>query len=330
LTSGFVRGTESMNVFNIVFQSVLALIGIGVLGFWILRRGIIPENVIGFLSRLAIDIALPCVVFASIILNFDPKEFPYWWQLPLWWLFFAAVALTLTLITMFLSQKNTRREFALSLFYQNGLFFPLIVITGLFGAGSPYAAQLFIFVIFHPMMFFSTSHLFFRKKKDEAVKHKLNVQRILNPVMISTVLAASIRLARIEVYLPQFVVTMLNIVGGMTLPLIMIILGGSLYIDFQRKGKIYLVEIAKFIFVKNILFPLVIGGLLLLIHPNYNIALIILLESAVPPITGTTIVAQREKGNASIANQFILGSFIFSIVSIPCFFALFDLFFPMP
>lgn len=319
-----------MNVFNIVFQSVLALIGIGVLGFWILRRGIIPENVIGFLSRLAIDIALPCVVFASIILNFDPKEFPDWWQLPLWWLFFAAAALALTLLTMFLSQKGTRREFALSLFYQNGLFFPLIVITGLFGSGSPYAVQLFIFVIFHPVLFFSTSHLFFRKKRDKAVKGKLNVQRIINPVLISTVLAVSIRLARIEVYLPEFVVTMLTIVGGMTLPLIMIILGGSLYIDFQKKGKIYLVEIIKFVFVKNILFPLAIGGLLLLSHPNYNIALIILLESAVPPITGTTIVAQREKGNASIANQFILASFIFSIVSIPSFFALFNIFFPMP
>ena len=319
-----------MNVFSIVFQSVLALIGIGVLGFWILRRGIIPENVIGFLSRLAIDIALPCIIFASIILNFDPKKFPDWWQLPLWWFLFAVVALALTLLTAFLSQKSTRREFALSLFYQNGLFFPLIVMTGLFGAGSSYAVQLFIFVIFHPVLFFSTSHLFFRKTRDKAVKRKLNLQRIINPVLISTVLAASIRLARIEVYLPEFVVTMLTIVGGMTLPLIMIILGGSLYIDFQKKGKIYLVEIMKFVFVKNVLFPLAIGGLLFLIHPNYNIALIIFLESAVPPITGTTIVAQREKGNASIANQFLLASFIFSMVSIPSLFALLTVFFPMP
>ena len=61
-----------MTIFSIVLQSVLALIGIGVLGFWILRRGILPENVIGFLSRLAIDIALPCIVFAGILLNFDP------------------------------------------------------------------------------------------------------------------------------------------------------------------------------------------------------------------------------------------------------------------
>ncbi len=118
-----------MNIFSIVLQSVLALIGIGVLGFWILKRGIIPENILSFLSRLAIDIALPCVVFAGIFLNFDPKKMPDWWQLPLWWMAFQAVSLVLVLGTTPLSQKSTRSEFAISLFFQNGLFFPLIVIN---------------------------------------------------------------------------------------------------------------------------------------------------------------------------------------------------------
>ncbi len=319
-----------MNVFNVVLQSVLAMIGIGVLGFWILRRGIIPENVIGFLVRLAIDIALPCVVFAGIIVNFTPKQFPDWWQLPLWWLLFAAVSLALTLITTFLSQKGTRSEFALNLFFQNGLFFPLIVISGLFGANSPYIIHLFIFIILHPVVFFSASHFFFRKKGDADRKHKLNLQRIINPVLLATILAIGIRLAGIETYLPPFLVTMLTMLGAMTSPLLMIILGGSLYIDFQKKGKIYVKEIIKFVVIKNIVFPLVFIGLLLLIRPEYSVALIMLLESAVPPITGTPVVVEREGGNASISNQFILASFIFSIVSIPVMFTLFSSFFPMP
>jgi predicted permease len=319
-----------MNIFNVVFQSVLAMIGIGVLGFWILRRGILSENVIGFLVRLAIDIALPCVVFAGIIVNFNPKQFPDWWQLPLWWVFFAAVALVLTLIFMFISRKSTRSEFALGLFFQNGIFFPLIVIAGLFGSNSPYIVQLFIFIILHPVVFFSAAHLFFRKKDDDSGKRKFNLQRIINPVLVATLLAVGIRLAGIETYLPDFILTIFNMLGAMTSPLLMIILGGSLYIDFQRKGKIYIKEIIKFVFVKNIIFPLVFIGLLLLIRPDYNIALIILLESAVPPITGIPIVAEREGGNTSITNQFILASFIFSIISIPVMFTLFSRFFPMP
>jgi predicted permease len=123
---------------------------------------------------------------------------------------------------------------------------------------------------------------------------------------------------------------MLTMVGGMTLPLLMIILGGSLYIDFQKKGRVYLTELFKFVLVKNFLFPLVFVGLLLLVRPDYNIALLVLLESAVPPITGTSIQAERAGGNASIANQFILASFAVSVVSIPLVFIFFSRFFPMP
>ena len=152
-----------MDVLIIVLQSVLVLLGIGIVGFWITRRGIIPENVLGFLSQLALDIALPCLVFSSIMANFSPSSYPDWWQLPLWWLAFTAIALVLTLITRYISNKDTRAEFSIGLFYQNGIFFPLVIISGIFGTDTPFLVQLFIFMALHPTMYFSTYHLFFKK-----------------------------------------------------------------------------------------------------------------------------------------------------------------------
>jgi predicted permease len=315
-----------MDIFVIVLQSVLVLLGIGVIGFWITRRGIVPENVLGFLSRLAIDIALPCMVFSSIVVNFSPEEFPDWWQLPLWWFVFAAVSLVLTIITSFISRKETRGEFALNLFFQNGLFMPLIIISGIFGTDAPYIPQLYIFIIFHPVVFFSAYHLFFRGKN----RQKMQWQRIFNPILIATVLAVIVRLWGASDYLPEFVHSILQILGAMALPLIMIILGGSLYLDFKQKGKIYYTEIIKFLAVKNIVFPAVFLVLLILFKPEYSLALIFILESAIPPITGTPIMTERAGGNKSISNQFVLSSFIFSVVSIPVFFWLFSRYFPMP
>jgi predicted permease len=315
-----------MHIFIIVLQSVLVLLGIGVIGFWITRRGIVPENVLGFLSRLAIDIALPCMVFSSILINFSPEQFPGWWQLPLWWFAFAAVSLVLTVVTSFLSRKETRGEFALNLFFQNGLFLPLIIISGIFGTDAPYIPQLYIFIIFHPVVFFSTYHLFFRGKN----RQKLQWQRIFNPILIATVLAVVVRLWEVNNYLPDFVHSILEILGGMALPLIMIILGGSLYLDFKQKGKIYYAEIIKFLAVKNIIFPLAFLALIVVFKPVYSIALLFILESAIPPITGTPIMTERAGGNKSIANQFVLSSFIFSVISIPVIFWLFSRYFPMP
>jgi predicted permease len=315
-----------MDIFVVVLESVLVLLGIGLIGFWITRRGILPENVLSLLSRLAIDIALPCMVFASILVNFSPDEFPDWWQLPLWWFAFAAVSLVLTLITMFLSNKETRGEFALNLFFQNGLFMPLIIISGIFGTDSSYIPQLYIFIIFHPVVFFSAYQLFFRNK----TQTKIQLSRVLNPILIATVLAVVVQLAHAGDYLPDFIQSILQILGGMALPLIMIILGGSLYLDIRQKGKFYTGEIIKFVVIKNIVFPLAVLGLLILLKPTYSLALIFILEAAVPPITGTPIVTERAGGNKSISNQFVLSSFVFSVVSIPLVFLLFSEYFPMP
>jgi predicted permease len=239
---------------------------------------------------------------------------------------------------MFISAKATRREFAFTLFFQNGMFFPFIIISGIFGTTNPYIAILFIFIAFHPSLFYSTNHLFFQRSSvktqknvpDDKPKSHMRLGRILNTVLISTVIAATIKLLGAEKYLPTFIITMFQMLGGMSLPLLMLILGGSLYVDFQNKGSLYIKEVMKFILIKNIIFPVVFIAIMVFERPPYPVALIMFLQSAVPPITGIPIQTQRHGGNSSITNQFILSSFIFSILSIPLMFNLFTRYFPIP
>jgi predicted permease len=179
----------------------------------------------------------------------------------------------------------------------------------------------------HPVMFFSTYPLFFR---DTMPEKKVSWNRIFNPVLVATVLALAAQLLHVGTRLPGFLHDIFNILGGMALPLIMIILGGSLYLDFKQRGKFYLKEIMKFLAVKNIIFPLACLGLLVIIKPGYNIALLLFLQSAVPPITTVPLLAERGNGNKAIANQFVFSSFILSAVSIPVLFWLFSRYFPMP
>jgi predicted permease len=317
-----------MDILLVTFQSVAALLGIGILGFWIIAKRVVPENLLGFLATLAIDIALPCLVLANILVDFSPEKYPDWWRLPLWWLFFSAISLSLTLITMFISKKETRREFAIALFFQNGIFFPLIIISGIFGRDAPYLVQLFLFIFLHPTLVFGTYYLFFGKQAE-----KVNWRRILNPVLIITLIGLAIRLVGYGSYIPGFIITILQMLGAMSLPLLMIILGGNIYVDFRRKERFNVVEIVKFVLVKNIVFPLVFLGILLLtrsfIQLDFGIALIIILQSAVPPITAIPLLAERSGGNRTISGHFVFASFIFSIISIPLVLYLFNMFFPI-
>jgi predicted permease len=314
-----------MNLFLTTFESVIVLLGIGLLGFWIIQKKLIPGNIIGLLSPLALDIALPSFIFVNIIQNFNPGELSDWWTLPLYWLLFVAITGCLTFLSAFISKKEIRSEFAASLFFQNGIFFPLAIISGMFGEDSNYLVYLFLFTLFYPAFFFSTCQFFFGKKKIQVPWKK-----IFHPVLFATLLAISIRLGDLQGHIPDFFMEILRLLGGMTIPIIMIILGGNIYVDFQKKGKIYAQEIIKFVILKNILFPLVFLLLIILTKPPYPIALILILQSAVPPVTAIPLLTERAGGNRAIVNQFIVSSFITSLLTIPLMISLFSTFFTPP
>ena len=311
-----------MNLFINTFSAVATLLGIGLVGFWIIRQRVVPESAVEILSPLALEIGLPCLIFSKIILHFDPESCPGWWQLPLWWALFTALAAALTLVTRYLAHESIRREFSVSLFYHNGIFIPLAVISGLYPDKSPYLVDLFLFTMFFPAFMFNTYHLFFNLTTEG-----LDWKKIMNPVFISTLLAIFIKLLDLQVYIPDFVLSICSVLGDIAIPVIMLIIGASLYIDFKKRGLIFRGEIIKFLLLKNLLFPLIFLGILLLIRPNYSIALIIMLASAVPPVSAIPIFAQRAGGNPSIANQLLVSSFLLSLLTIPLIIMLFGCFF---
>ena len=320
-----------MGVFLTTLEAVLALLGIGLLGFWIIGRRRVPSDTLAFLSSLAIDIALPLLVIANLISGFTPQEYPDWWQMPLWWLAFALVTLALSLAASFLVKKEIRAEFTIGLFYQNGLFFPVLIIVGLFGGDNPYFVPLFLFTIFHPSMIFSTYTLFFGRRIQ---KEKLNWRRIVNPVLVATLVGLVIGLVSAREYVPRFLITIVTMVGAIATPLFMLILGGNIYNDLMHKGdngrRWYVGEVVKFVTIKNVAFPLIFLALLLWLRPDLPVALIVMLQAAVPPITAIPILVERCGGNRAIASQFVVASFIFSILSVPAALYLFSRFFPIP
>jgi predicted permease len=314
-----------MEIVITTFESVAVLLGIGILGFSIVVRRILPEDALGVLATIAIDIALPCLIFANIIENFQPDDMPGWYLLPLWWVGFTLLAGVLSGLFSLLSRRETRREFAATLFYQNAIFFPLAILSGMFGNSSTQVVTLFLFTMLSPSFFFSTYHFFFG-----GAGRAVDWKRVFNIVLIATLAATLLALAGIQRIVPGFLVRSLLMVGAMAIPLLMIILGGNIYLDYRNKGSLFIGEVVKFVIIKNFLFPLLTLGVLLMVRPAHDVALILLLESAVPPITAMPVVVERAGGNRNVVNQFMFASFIVALVSIPVMVLLFEYFFALP
>jgi malate permease and related proteins len=328
---GFQYNENNMNTMIVTFQAVAALLGIGLIGFWVIGKKRTSAETMGFLSSLSIDIAVPCLTLGSLIIEFSPEQFSDWWKTPLWWVGFAVVALFLSLLSSFLVKKEYRGEFSTGLFFQNGLFFPIIIIVGLFGAQNSYLPVLFLFTFLHPTIMFSTYTFFYGKKAEGQI---FDLKRLINPVLIATIIGLGVALLGFKNYVPDFVKMILVTVGAMASPLFMLILGGTIYHDLRggNKGerKIYWAEIIKFVLVKNLVFPAVFLGLLIWIKPVYSIALIVILEAAVPPVTAIPIFAERSGGNRALASQIVVASFLASIFTIPAAILLFTHYFPFP
>lgn len=307
-----------MDIFIAAFQAVAMLLFIGVIGAWMITRRMVGKDFFSLLSPLALEIALPALIFTNIINNFNPVIKTDWWKLPLWWGFFTVIAFLITLTGLVFARKENKSEFGISLFYQNGIFFPLAIISGMFGRNSDYIVDLFFFIIFYAAFFFNTSFLFF------AGKEKIKWKKIFHPVFVATVLAVFLKLTGFNIYVPSFIVGALEMVGAMSIPILMIILGGNILIDFKQMGRLYIGEIVKFLIFKNLIMPIVMLGIIILIKPSYNIALILMIESAMPPVTSIPLIADRNGGNRSIVNQFLLSSFLFSLLSIPFMMYLFN------
>ena len=316
-----------MDLLVTTFEAVAVLIGIGVVGFVVIARGKLPDSILPVLTPLVIDIALPCMIFANIISRFNPGA-SSWWHLPLWWAGFTVVAFILAILFTLISRTAYPREFAMSLFYQNAIFIPLAILTGMFGAETERLVDLFLFTLLYPAFFFNTFHLFYRKKGETTAPGEgIRWSRIFTPVLVATILAVVMKLSGTHVMVPEFVVDILRSIGTMTVPLIMIIIGGNIYVDLKTTENFFIKDIIKFIICKNVLFPLSFLALLVIVAPPFGIALIIMIQGATPPITAIPIMMDRTGGNRTVANQFFVASMFASVITIPLMMLLFGQFF---
>ena len=305
-----------MELFIAAFKSVAVLMGIGVLGFTILARKTLPIHALSVITPLVIDVSLPCMIFYNIITRFDPREMPGWWHLPLWWLGMIAFFLVLSLAFMRFVNRYYRGEAGMALFYPNATFFPIGIIPIIYGPDTTLLVELFIFTLFMPVIVFNGYSYFFRSKGPDR-RFNFRDSRILNPILAATILAVVFKLTGIDTAIPDFIISITELVGATALPLLMLNIGGNVYVDFARRGKFNFQSSVRFVLIKNILFPAATLGMLLLVRPPASVATLIIIQAAVPPLSAVPVLTERARGNVALANQFLVSSFMFSIVTIP-------------
>jgi predicted permease len=280
---------------------------------WVLRaRRVVTPAAMPALSAIALDVALPCLVFTVILSRFHPADMPGWHRLPLGWVLFTLAALPLSLAAGYAARPAVRREFRLCCFYQNAIFFPLAILTEMFGADSQAIAQLFLMTLLFPAFFFNTCGMFFQSSP------RLDWRKTLHPVLLTTVAAVLIGLAGFTNRVPDMLIKALQQIGAVSVPLLLILLGARIREDYEDRGPIYWREIVAFIGIRNVVFPLLFLAALPILNLSRDLGFLLLLQAAMPPVTAAPIMVGRSGGNVAFASQLLLTSYVAAAVTIPC------------
>ena len=301
-----------MNAFLETMTAATIPLAVGVIGYLLLRRRILPETSLPVLAVLSIDVALPAQVFSQLIGQFDPAVLTDWWQSPLWWGVFTLWTAGLSWAGC-LPFRRCRREVMACLFYPNAIFIPIIILTELDGAGSIRLTGLFLFTLFYPAFLFTTAPRILGQANTP-----LPWRHLITPVFIATLAGIVIRLLEVHHWIPGWTEASLRVLGSITVPVLLLYLGAVIAVDIHQGGPSpRLGNVIGFVVIKNVLFPLLTLPLLMLRWIPAETAFLMALISAVPPVTALPILAQRAGADQRLINQFLVGSFIASVVTLP-------------
>ncbi|RTQ91332.1 AEC family transporter [Lysinibacillus telephonicus] len=293
-------------------QEMLTLYGIAILGFIVRKRGILNENANGVLTQLILYVTLPALILFSLDISFSftlVKEF----------LLLIIMSIYVLLLSCFLAKwMGTRSKLPEK---QNSVYEGLIIFgnQGFIG----YAVIFIIFgnqgIIYLTMfnlcylLLIWTYGIYLFSKNDDGIRWEI---LFLNPGILSTITGLVIFLSPIT--WPDIISDGLEIVGKMTIPLSMIIIGSLIadvkyasLITILKNSYLWKAAIAKLLFIPLLLVPFAA------ISIPTPLLLIAVIVSGMPSAPTISLYAQKYGADAFFASLGVLLSTLLCIITVP-------------
>ena len=289
-----------------VFNQVLILFLIMFVGFIAKKTGIINDAVSKKLSELLLKITNPLLVLSAFQMDFSPDIM----NNVLLVFIFAVVANLVSILlgqVLFVRQKNEiKKIMKFTAVYSNCGFMGFPVLESLFGRtgilyGSIYVAVFNIFLWTNGMAIFSSSE----KLNRDSIK-----KIVLNPGIITVLIG--IVLFMLSIRLPGPVAEAVDLVGSMTIPLSMLIVGatvaGSRFKELFRGWDIYYITAVRLVLMPLIAF----AALKILGFPEMLMTICVLLI-AMPAAATTTIFAELYDSDSVFASRVVVFTTLASV-----------------
>lgn len=291
-----------------VFKQILVLFSIMGVGYYASKRGIIDKNMNKGLSDFIVKITLPLLILSSFKYKYSQDMMLTIIKL----LVFTVIIFIFTIIlsNLFNSRFNKEKKSVLVFIgiFSNCGFIGFSILSIIYGdVGILYAS---IFNLVYNLFVWTIGVMIFTGKTDsKALKKSLT-----NPNIISVLIGIMLMLFSVEI--PSTVRTFCGLVGGMTTPLSMIVIGSILTkVDMKKIFRDLSIYYASSL--RLIIIPFLIYLILSLLKVNNLVKDIIVISEAMPAATLCPILAESFGENSKYASQIVFITTLLSIITIP-------------
>lgn len=293
---------------NSVANQVIVLFLIMVVGFFARKKEYINPSVNRSLSELLINITLPSMIIASFNFKFSKDMLNVGMSL---FLISTVIHLSLLILGKYIYKKFNENEMKVLWFitlFSNCGFMGYPVVESIYGKIGLFYAALFN-IPFNILMWTAGVFIFSGKGDIKSAKKAL-----LNPGIVSVFIGLFIFLFSIKLPIP--IQKTLELVGSMTTPLSMIIIGSTL-----ADSKIASIFESKSIYfgtiVRLILIPVITFVVLKFIGLKDFYLSIPVIITSMPAAANTVIMAEKFGGDAEFASKIVFITTVLSAITIP-------------
>jgi len=298
---------------SLIVNQILVLFIIILLGFVLRKMNIINELLIKKLSELLLKITMPALIISSMQLKqVDQailKECMFIFVFS-GFIYIGSILFAIILTKVTKCNKADEGVYRFMLVFANVGFMGFPVLAATLGKEALFYGAIFN-LPFNFLVY--TIGIYFLKKKNEE-KNDFTWKMFINPGVVAVLIGLVLFVFNIK--LPFALDKALSMVGDLTVPLSMLIIGGVLT-SIHLKEVLSNWRIYLFSLLRLIVFPLMVLYIVRAFTSNELIIGTAFILTAMPMATNGVILAEQYDGNARLASESIFVSTLLSIITIP-------------
>ncbi len=295
----------------VVFQTMLKLFLLLVLGFVLFKCHIFDEYTNKKISALIVNVASPMLIISSIAgVEGNDKSIVFLMIGAGILMYIGFIILGKIINCIFPFPKKDWPVYECMVVFANTGFMGYPVLLDVFGQEAVFYASL-IHMAFN---FFVYTYAIMCLTKGDDSEFKLNFKQLLTPGIVLIFIGILIYL--FDIQLPSVLMDTVNSVGSLTAPLSMMMIGSSLAV-YPIKDSFTDWRSYVFAFVRLIIVPFVTMIVCRLLHINPYYANITIITNAMPVGSMVLMLATQYNANVKIVTRNIVVSTLLSVITIP-------------